>query len=62
MTSKSTAMESMYTVKELAQAPDVLDSTADLIATALTIDGKKEYTLADAKKIVKAFSNHPVTN
>lgn len=53
---KKTPAESVYTVSELAgNARKVFGTMQECVVAALKSDGKAEYTVSEAKKIVSAF-------
>ena len=47
--------ESKYPVKELAKNCAVFDASYEIVYTALKLDGKEEYTVSEARKIVDNF-------
>lgn len=51
----------MYTIEELTQAARKLFGySGALVAAALRLSGKKQFTIEEAEKIVKAFANKAV--
>ena len=53
--------ESTYTIDEFAKAPDAVGSNSPhLVRAALMMAGKERYTQAEAKQIVKTFSEKEV--
>lgn len=51
---------SEYTITELSTAAHLLESTRDIVKTALSLDGKEHYGLEEAKEIVTKFSSKKV--
>lgn len=47
--------ESKYPVKELAKNYAVFGTSYEIVYTALKLDGKEEYTVSEARKIVDNF-------
>jgi predicted hydrolase (HD superfamily) len=54
------AAEPTYTVEEFASAPESVGASADIVTAALLVDGKKSYTVSEAKEIVKKFKEKEV--
>lgn len=54
------ATEPTYTVEEFASAPESVGASADIVTAALLVDGKKYYTVSEAKEIVKKFKEKEV--
>ena len=55
------AMESLYTVEELAAvAKDVFKASPDIVTAALRLEGVKKTTLKEAQRIVEAFRKKEV--
>lgn len=52
--------EPTYTVSEFASAPKTLEASADIVVAALTVDGKENYTVTEAKELVKKFKEKEV--
>lgn len=49
------APESKYPIKELAENYAVFEASYEIVHTALKLDGKEEYTVSEARKIVDNF-------
>lgn len=54
------AAEPTYTVEEFASAPESVGASADIVTAALLVDGKKSYTVSEAKEIIKKFKEKEV--
>ncbi len=55
------AVESLYTVEELAAvAKDVFKASPDIVTAALRLKGVKKTTLKEAQRIVEAFRKKEV--
>lgn len=55
------AVESLYTVEELAAvAKDVFKASPDIVTAALRLEGVKKTTLKEAQRIVEAFRKKEV--
>ena len=51
----------MYTIEELVKAArKIFKQSGALVAAALKANGKKSFTIEEAKKIVKAFAKEKV--
>ena len=57
---QSAAPESLYSVDELAKAAGMFDTTADIVRTALRMEGVTEATVTDAKRIIRKFKKREV--
>lgn len=55
------AVESLYTVEELAAvAKNVFKASPDIVTAALRLEGVKKTTLKEAQRIVEAFRKKEV--
>lgn len=52
--------EPTYTISEFASAPETVEASADIVVAALSLDGKENYTVTEAKEIVKKFKEKEV--
>lgn len=52
--------EDLYSVADFVQNPGVLEASVYVVKAALTAHGKKELTVAEAKKIVTEFKERKV--
>lgn len=57
---KAKVAEIKYSVEELTAAAGVLKTTPDVVKTALKLDGKDAYTLAEATKVVAEFGGKKI--
>lgn len=52
--------ETKYGAKELAEYPEVFQTSSDIIQAAFLSAGVKKATVEDAKKLVETFKNKEV--
>lgn len=50
-----------FNIEECTQAAEIFGYSPEIVAAALKCAGKKEYTEAEAKKVIKAFAKKEVT-